>query len=321
MACATASAQVPEGKAAAEPFAVVDDVVIGAQEFDQALTAAITQKFYHRRPPDDQLELLRKDVGDRLVDSVLLLKEARRRGIAPDAKKIDQELATFERRNRNRPQWQEIRAQMLPELTRALQDRNLVEQLEASVRLVTPPSEAQLAAYFDAHPESFTEPERLRLSLILLKVDPSEPATTWEATRDRARGLLAQIAAGTSFGEVARQHSGDKSASEGGDMGYWHRGTLPSALEGELDKLAVGAISEPIRILEGIAVLRLDERRPAQLRKLAEVRAGVIELWTRDRAEEQWRELIARLRTNATIRVSVGNPARPVAAADGQPVR
>lgn len=290
-------------------FAMVGGVVISAQEFEGALAAAIRQKFYHRRPPDDQLAALRNEITDRLVNRVLLLKEAQRRGIRPDEEQVRAQIAAYEQRYRDRPQWQESRAQVLPALTRALQEQSVIVQLEAATRVAPPPAEAGLRAYYESHPELFTQPEQLRLSMILLKIDPSAPASAREQAQEQAQDIIKQLANGADFAELARLHSDDESARGGGDMGYRHRGMLPAGVESEIDKLALGAISGPLRLLEGVAIFRLAERRPAQLRTLEEVRGNVAELWAREQGETQWRGLLARLRADAEIRIA-GQTAR-----------
>lgn len=284
-------------------FAVVDGAAISAQEFDDELAATVRQKFYHRRPPDDQLAALRREVGDNLVNRVLLLKEARRLGVGPDEEQVSAKVAAYEQRFRVQPQWQEIRAQVLPELKRALEQQSMVTKLEAATRVAPPPDDAGLRAYYASHPELFTQPEQLRLSMILIKVDPSAPAAAGEQALQQAQDIFKQLANGANFAALARQHSGDHSASSGGDMGYRHRGTLPQGVESIIDKLAPGATSEPLRLLEGVAVFRLAERKPAQLKTLEQVRGNVAELWAREHGETQWRELLARLRAGAQITI------------------
>jgi parvulin-like peptidyl-prolyl isomerase len=309
----------PPAAAPSAVFAVVDGTVISEQELNGALAAAVRQKFYHRQPPDDQLAALREEVAARLVNRVLLLKEAQRRGIRPDEEKVRADLAAYEKRYRDRPQWQESRVHVLPALTRGLQEQSVITQLEAATRVAPPPTEAGLRAYYGRHPESFTEPERVRLSMILLKVDPSAPAVAWEQALEQAQDIVKQLRKGADFAALARLNSGDDSARNGGDLGYQHRGMLPAGVETEIDRMAPGAVSEPFRLLEGMAVFRLAERKAAQRRRLEDVRRNVAELWARDQGEAQWRELIARLRASAEIRI--GGDRLPASAVDEASLR
>jgi len=297
-------------------FAVVDGAVISTQQFETALAAAVRQKFYHRKPPEDQLPALQREVADGLVNRLLLIREAQRRGIRADEEQVRAETAIYERRYLDQPQWQENRAQILPALTRVLEEQSVIAQLEAATRAVPQPAEAELRAYYESHPEQFTQPEQLRLSMILLKIDPSALASEREQVLERAQDLTKQLASGADFAALARQYSGDGSAAEGGDLGYRHRGTLPQGIETVIDQMAPGAISEPLRMLEGMAIFRLAERRPAQLRTLEAVRRNVAELWAREQGESQWRALNARLRAGAEIRM-VGAGVRAYASDSG----
>ena len=301
-ACWAATGPEAHGAAGAV-FAVVEGTAISTQEFEAALAGAIRQKFYHRRAPEEQLAALRQEVTDGLVNRVLLLNEARRRGIRPDEEKVRKEVMAYEQRYRDQPQWQKARVQLLPALTRALEEQSVITQLETATRVVPPPDEIGLGAYYESHPEQFTEPERVRLSMILLKVDPAAPAAAWQQALAQSQDVVKQLTAGADFAELAQLHSGDSSARDGGDLGYRHRGTLPAGVESGIDKLAPGAISEPFRLLEGIAVFRLVERKTAQLRSLKDVRRNVAELWSREQGETQWRKLLARLRSGADIRI------------------
>jgi len=284
-------------------FAVVDGAAISTQQFETALAAAIRQKYYHRQPPEDQLAALRQEVTDSLVNRVLSLKEAQRRGIRPDEEQVRAKFSAFEERYRDRPQWQENRTQVSLALTQALEEQSLITQLEAMTRVAPPPTEAVLRAYYEAHPEQFTQPEQLRLSMILLKIDPSSPPEALEQALEQAQDIVKQLANGADFAGLARQHSGDSSAAEGGDLGYRHRGMLPQGIETVVDNMAPGAISEPLRLLEGLAIFRMTERRPAQLKTLQDVRRNAQELWAREQGDTQWRELNVGLRAGAEIRI------------------
>lgn len=304
--CAIAGGPGDGGERSA--IAVVEGTSIGVAEFEEALAATVRQRFYHRQPREDQLEALRRDVTELLVNRVLLVKEARRRGLRANEDKVRAELAAFERRYQRQPNWPEIREQSLPALTRALQEQSIVAQMEAATRAVPPPGEAELRSYYASRPELFTEPERVRLSMILLKIDPSSPAAAWEQALQQTQDYARQIASGADFAELARRHSSDASASHGGDLGYQHRGMLPPGIETEIDKIVPGGILGPIRLLEGMAIFRLVERKPAQLRTLEDVRRTAAELWTREQGETRWRELIARLRADAEIRTVNDRP-------------
>ncbi len=288
----------------ASPFAVVGEQVIDRAQYESALRQAMRQTFYHRRPPEAELEAFRRQVGERLVDEALLVAEARRRAIQADRKRIDEIVAQYDRRYAASERWKSSRAEVLPLIEEQLGRQSMLEQLERVVRAVPASDERETRAYYAAHQQQFTEPEQVRLSLIVLRVDPSSPQEEWEKAQADALRLRARVLAGEDFAELARQHSADPSAAKGGDLGYLHRGMLPEPVEsGVIDVLSLAQVSEPIRLLEGIALVRLEARKPAKLRAYEEVRARAAELAAREKGEAAWKKLIASLRSGVPIRV------------------
>jgi parvulin-like peptidyl-prolyl isomerase len=288
----------------ASPFAVVGEQVIDRADYESALRQAMRQRFYHARPPETELEAFRREVGERLVNQALLIAEARRRAIQADRARIEEIVAQYDRRYAGDERWQAARAELLAPLVEELRKQSMLERLERSVRAVPAPDDRETRAYYAAHQEQFTEPERVRLSLIVLRVDPSSPKAQWEKAHERALALRARVLGGEDFAELARLHSADPSAAKGGDLGYLHRGMLPDPLQaGVIDALPLAQVSEPIRLLEGMALVRVDARKPAKLRAYEEVRARAAQLTAREKGETAWKELIASLRDGVPIRV------------------
>jgi len=140
------------------------------------------------------------------------------------------------------------------------------------------------------------------VSLILLKVDPSSPSKVWPEAADEAADIVDRIRKGADFAELARIHSGDKSAENGGDMGYLHIGMLSKPAQDVLNLMKPGEVSEPVMLLQGVAIFRLEGVQPAQLNPLEKVKKRAKQLWTRENGEKAWSDLIARLRSQVTIK-------------------
>jgi parvulin-like peptidyl-prolyl isomerase len=149
----------------------------------------------------------------------------------------------------------------------------------------------------------FTEPAKQRVSLILLKVDPSSAQAVWDQAMEKGKAIVGRLDKGADFAEVARLHSGDQSAASGGDMGYMHRGAIAEHVAQWLDKLALNQVSEPLQILEGIGIFKVTERVAPQLHPLLKVRDRAVQLWRREQSELAWKGLIDRLRAAAAIKV------------------
>ena len=192
---------------------------------------------------------------------------------------------------------------MLPELKAQLTRQSIIERLQKSVRDMPEPTLTETRAYYEKKPELFTEPANPRLRVILLKVDPSSPKEDWDKAHEEAEGIYKRIKGGADFAKEARLHSSHNSAANGGDMGYLHGGMLPEILQAHIDKLKVGELSEPVRMLEGYGIYRLDDLVPAKLQEFSAVKERAQGLLKREWADQAWQETISRLRAAAQIRI------------------
>ncbi len=285
------------------PFATVGDTVISAADYQRALATAMRKKYYHAKPPEDEYAKFQREVGDDVVNRVLLLAEAKRRGIQPDTERIKQTVAGYDAQYKSSPNWQTNRTTMLAAVVPQLESETVLERLEKLVKQVPEPPEAVARTYYEQHKDLFVEPEQVKLSVILLKVDPSSKQSVWNTAMAEGKAIHKKLLAGADFGDLAQLHSGDSSASRRGEMDYTHRGMLPEAVFTVVDKLQPKQLSEPVQLLEGIAILRLDDRRVATQRAFDQVKARAADLWQRDEAESRWKKLIADLRKGASIRI------------------
>jgi len=289
--------------AAAKPIVTVGALAVSMPEFELAVRQAMRKKFYHGKVPEAQVVELQREVADQIVNQTLLLDEAKRRGIQPRAEKMKLAVSGFDERYGSSANWKENRERMLGQVVPELERRDVLGQLEQSVRDVPVPKEEEVAAFYDGRKDLFTEPEKLRLSLILLKVDPSSGKVVWDKAKEEGQAIHKRLLAGADFAELAKLHSGDESASRGGDMGYLHRGMLPEDLQVKVDSFKLGEIQEPMVTLHGVAILRVDERVPPKLRAYKDVRDRAADLLRRERGDRAWQDLIAKLRKNTPFTI------------------
>lgn len=106
----------------------------------------------------------------------------------------------------------------------------------------------------------------------------------------RATELLDKIKAGADFGEVAKKYSDDPgSGAQGGSLGEFPKGTMVSAFEVALEKLAIGQISEPILTSFGYHIIKLESREEERIKPLEEVRETVIQSLKEVKARQKTR--------------------------------
>jgi len=290
--------------AGAPVFATVGGQVVTLTDYHTALQRGVRARYYHGKVAEGEMARFQREVGDKLVTRALLLQEAERRRLEPDRDWVQARLDGYERRYAQSARWQSERDRLLPQVSRALETESRLRRLEELVRAVAPPGEATLRAYYAENPDKFTEPERFRVSTILLRVDASATAASWDAARAEADAILGELRSGADFAELARLRSGDGSAPQGGDMGYLHRGMLGDQGQQAVDALSPGELSEPVTLLEGVAIFRLEDRPARALMVFEEVRERARGLWLREQGERAWQALLVRLRESTAITVN-----------------
>lgn len=114
--------------------------------------------------------------------------------------------------------------------------------------------------------DQYTIPGSVDLSLIMLDYEDSA------AARERAQSILESLQSGGVFAELAREHSVDRLASEGG----YRRGMNPEHLRAEIreavSQMSAGEIAGPIKSGDHWYIVKLHEMREAGFRPLADVK-------------------------------------------------
>jgi TonB family protein len=113
-----------------------------------------------------------------------------------------------------------------------------------------------------ANPHLFSsrEPDRVRLSEILISTpQPYDPDQLAEA-RHKAEELRDAIRGGSAFADVAKANSQGPSASLGGDLGYFKHGALAPSLDELVFRMKVGDVSDVLRTKQGFVVLQVTQR-------------------------------------------------------------
>ncbi len=283
-------------------FAKVGDIVITWRDYNNAYSSVSRNRFYHGKPPEAEVAALQREIGDKLVTDALLLNEAKRIKLKPDAEAVKQKVDAYDQQNSSSEEWKNVRDRAIPVITKRYENENVLKRLEEQTRKVPAPSDKQLRAYYESNPEKFTEPEQLRVSVILLSVDPG--IGDFDTQRKKAEEFIKQLNDGADFAEMAKKYSGDlETVNNGGDMGYLHGGMLSEMSQQAVDKLKPGEISDPVGLMEGIGIFKLTDRKPAKLNSYNEVKERARELYMADEGDRAWKSLIAQLKKKMPVKV------------------
>ena len=150
-----------------------------------------------------------------------------------------------------------------------------VEDFAADIEV----SDGDIRAYYDVYRDRrFRRREAVKFSQIFIPA-PAEGTSPEdkEAARKQLEAVLKQAREGADFAELAKQHSKDESAAEGGDMGFVGRGQLVPALDAALFGLKQGDVSDVVESAIGLHLLKAVERQEDEVKELGAVKEEIVE--------------------------------------------
>lgn len=141
------------------------------------------------------------------------------------------------------------------------------------LRQIVPLDEARIAEYYQSHLAEFQEAESVHARHILVRPE-GEGEEAWRKAQERAEAVLRKAQApGADFAALARELSEDPGSKDsGGDLGWFERGRMVKEFEDAVFAMQVGEIKGPVRSQFGFHIIRLEGKRPARQKPLAEVR-------------------------------------------------
>ena len=260
----------PRGDVALDAIAaMVNDEPVLASDVEEQLFLFLQRSQAH--PDSAQVDTLRRQVLDQLIDDKVLLAEAKRQSVtvnpAEVAKQVEGAIAEAKQRLGGEEGFQQqllrentteerLRERYKGDVERQMTEQRLVQKMFPK-KTVT---QAEAEAYYNLHKDKFPKvPPQLKLQVI--QITPSPDSLMLAAGKAKIDGLRKRIASGEKFAKIAAEASDDPgSAKAGGDLSFFRRGQMEPALEDAAFALAPGKLSQPVRTPYGWHLVETIER-------------------------------------------------------------
>ena len=255
---------------------VPPDVVVRVNE--RTITLSDFKRYLERNTGTDLAQMgpeVASAMLDQYVEEVVLSEYAGAHGVEVSAEKIasavrnDAGATVIEKRDEMRRQ-------------------KIISDLAADL---TPPSDDDIRAYYQAHPSEFRSGEEVHVRQILVHDEAL------------ANDIQQKLKAGARFEDLSTQYSLAPNAKKGGEIGYVSRGELPKMFEDEIFALKAGGVSSVIRTDASFHVFKVDERRPPGTIDLNTAAPVIRERLKDDSARERLTETIAKAKAEMSIAV------------------
>ena len=258
----TGEKQPPEGK-----VAVVNGSVITRADFDREMSRVKKRLFGMGKPlSDSQLSEIKKQVLENLIASELLYQESQKQGITVDEAAINEQVRKLKERFSSEAEFKSAlskanlsEAAIKSQFKRGMAiqqfiDKQFVQKITVSGK--------ESKAYYDSHPDLFKQPEQVRASHILIKVDPGADESRKVEARKKLEKIQEKLQKGEDFASLAKEFSEGPSSAKGGDLGYFRRGQMVKPFEEAAFTLRPGEVSDIVETEFGYHLIKVIDKKP-----------------------------------------------------------
>lgn len=222
---------------------------------------------------------MRKQILGQMIDQKLLRQQARKLKIKVKDKELERAIKDVMRKNNlTREQLvaalhqegktlQQYREQILrPQLLR-------LKVLNVTVRSRVSVNEDEIKALYQKNMRALGVETKVRARHIFFELPAKPTSAQLREQRQLAEKVRRKVAKGEAFAELAKKYSDDAiTRGDGGDLGYFSRGTLPANVEDVVFAMKKGEVKGPLRTERGLHVIQVTDRKESSARPYSEVR-------------------------------------------------
>lgn len=138
-------------------------------------------------------------------------------------------------------------------------------------------TDEELKTYFDENKDSLGEAEQVKASHILIEDEST------------AKEIKQKLADGADFAELAKEYSTDEGSKEnGGELGFFPRGTMVTEFEDVAFSLPINEISDPVKSDYGYHIIKVEEKKEAKEANFDDSKAAIKETLIDEKMESEY---------------------------------
>lgn len=238
---------------------------------------------------------IKKDILNEIVQENILLTKAKDLGISVSDEELATELNSFksgytddtfkkmlELKGISYADWADKKKNKL--LVQKLIEKDVFDKMEIP--------QSEISKYYNDHTNEFSHPEQVRARHIL--------SSTWE----EAQAIEKEISDGGNFAEIAKAKSISPERWNGGDLGYFSRGTYPEVFDRTCFNLQVADTSPVVKSDYGYHIFKiLDKRGPAK-ESLIEAKPRIIAQIKRAQSKDGFEKWYKPIYDSANVKIN-----------------
>jgi len=211
---------------------------------------------------------IKKQAVENSINRILLEQAVAGLGLTVPPAQVDERIAGYRQNFVSEEAFQADLAkqgltidQLKGEVEIGMKAEDLFKRRTANIPAAT---DKELREFYNGNKERFQQSERVRASHILLTVNKEDAPEVRAQKKKEAEQVLAEIKKGADFAEMARKHSGCPSKEQGGDLGFFERGSMVPEFESVAFTLKKGEMSGVVETPFGYHIIKVtDHAQPS----------------------------------------------------------
>jgi len=256
-------------KAPGDMVAVVNGAVIAQEEFDRVLD-------YERRRaaqsgqqiPDAQMAKIENSILDSLIVAELLFQESKKQGIQVKSETVTEQFMTVKQRFPSEAEYKKAleenkitESKIRADIKRDMAIQQLIDkEVDQKVKI----TDEESKTFYDTNPQLFQQPERVKASHILIKVDEGASEEKKAEALKKIKEIQQKVQKGEDFAALAKTYSEGPSAPRGGDLNYFGRGQMVKPFEDAAFSMKPNETSDIVETKFGYHLIKVVDKQPAK---------------------------------------------------------
>lgn len=262
-----------------DPVAKVGKQTITRGEMERAINVLVAQNRMPKANSPEQRKQIESFAIEQLITAEMLYQDGMKHPPQDLDKQVTEKIAQTKAKFSTPPEFEaalkgaNLTEKELEEITRKdIVISNFVEkELTAGIKV---PDE-EIKKFYDTNKDKFKKDAQIRASHILCGVDANASAEEKKKAQEKATDLLKKLKAGEDFAKLAKENSTCPSSAQGGDLGYFGKGQMVPPFEEAAFGLKQGDVSGVVETQFGYHIIKLTEKKEAELVKLDEVKERI----------------------------------------------
>ena len=286
--------------------AVVKGSVIMQEDFDREMDHVRHQFLSMGKPlTDSQIPEIKKEVLENLINRELLYQESQRKEIKVDEAAINEQVTTLKRRFPDEEEFKSalIKANLSEADLKARIKRGVAIQqfIDTYIAKKATISGQEIKALYKSRPDLFKQPEQVRASHILIKVDPKADESQRAVARKKIEKIQQKLKQGEDFAALAKEFSQGPSSFKGGDLGYFGRGQMVKSFEKAAFGLMPGDASDIVETRFGYHLIKVIERKPETLIAFEDIKDRLGQYLMQEKVRREVSSYVQKLKKKAKV--------------------